>query len=143
MDYTVTITQGLEENSGAKEIRQMVFVEEQGFEHEFDEIDAGAFHLLMQADQALVATGRTFPSGRKGVWIIGRVAVMPEFRARSLGRQVIERLEETARQHGATQMELSAQSRARGFYEKLGYTATGEEYLDEFCPHLTMRKTLC
>ena len=29
---------------------------------------------------------------------------------------------------------------AAGFYEKLGYTKTEEYHMDEFCPHVTMRK---
>ncbi|MDE8715150.1 GNAT family N-acetyltransferase, partial [Veillonella atypica] len=28
------------------------------------------------------------------------------------------------------------------FYESLGYKAEGEEYLDEGCPHVIMRKKL-
>lgn len=37
---------------------------------------------------------------------------------------------------------LSAQVRVRPFYEKLGYTASGDEYLDEYCPHIHMEKEL-
>ncbi|MDY4474645.1 GNAT family N-acetyltransferase [Mitsuokella sp.] len=37
---------------------------------------------------------------------------------------------------------LSAQIQARPFYEKLGYRASGEEYLDEYCPHIRMEKEL-
>lgn len=29
-----------------------------------------------------------------------------------------------------------------GFYEKNGFQAYGEEYLDEFCPHIHMEKRL-
>ena len=29
-----------------------------------------------------------------------------------------------------------------GFYEKVGYIAYGEEYLDEGYPHIDMKKTL-
>ena len=37
---------------------------------------------------------------------------------------------------------LSAQVQAKPFYESLGYRAEGEEYLDEGCPHVMMRKVL-
>ena len=33
-------------------------------------------------------------------------------------------------------------SRADGFYEKCGYTAEGETYLDQHCPHIHMFKLL-
>ena len=36
--------------------------------------------------------------------------------------------------------EVAAQVRARGFYEKAGYTAYGEEFPEEYCPHIWMKK---
>lgn len=36
---------------------------------------------------------------------------------------------------------LSAQLQAKGFYEKLGYLAYGDEYMDEHCPHIMMKKS--
>lgn len=44
---------------------------------------------------------------------------------------------------GGTKITLSAQKRVKLFYEKNGYTAQGDEYLDEFCPHIHMSKILC
>ena len=54
----------------------------------------------------------------------------------------MEAMEQKARQLGAKDIQLSAQVQARGFYEKLGYRAYGQEYLDEHCPHIAMEKTL-
>ena len=34
------------------------------------------------------------------------------------------------------------QCRASGFYQTLGYREIGEAYLDEFCPHILMGKSL-
>ena len=51
-------------------------------------------------------------------------------------------LEEKARELGAERLALSAQCRVREFYEKSGYTASGEVYLDQFCPHIHMEKSL-
>ena len=52
----------------------------------------------------------------------------------------MEGLEKEARKRGAEELMLSAQVQARGFYEKLGYSAYGGEYLDEHCPHIAMKK---
>ena len=41
-------------------IRETVFVKEQGFENEFDRIDAKALHLAVYAGEVPVATGRLF-----------------------------------------------------------------------------------
>ena len=38
--------------------------------------------------------------------------------------------------------EEPAQTQAMGFYKKLGYIPVGGEYLEEFCPHITMIKDL-
>ena len=50
------------------------------------------------------------------------------------------RLEAEMQKLGAKQFKVSAQVRAAGFYEKLGYVRRGEEYLDEYCPHVDMYK---
>ena len=89
-----------------------------------------------------VATGRLLPGERSGDFIIGRVAVLPEFRGRNLGAQIMLALEQEARRVGGKRISLSAQCRASGFYQTLGYREIGEAYLDEFCPHILMEKSL-
>ena len=59
---------------------------------------------------------------------------------KGLGALVVQKLEQVAAQHGAKAFILSAQVRAQGFYEAIGYHAKGETYLDEYCPHVTMTK---
>ena len=44
-------TRGLTENPEAKQIRQTVFVEEQGFHNEFDAMDAEAWHVVLWKDE--------------------------------------------------------------------------------------------
>ena len=41
-----TLSKGLTNSPDARLIRQSVFVEEQGFEYEFDDIDETALHLV-------------------------------------------------------------------------------------------------
>ena len=43
---------------------------------------------------------------------------------------------------GADRLLLAAQIQARSFYEKQGYTPTGDEYLEERCLHVWMCKKL-
>jgi predicted GNAT family N-acyltransferase len=74
---------------------------------------------------------------------IGRVCVLPEARGTGLGAELIrESLEELGRQPGVTMAYLGAQSRATGFYEKLGFAVEGEEFLDAGIPHRHMRRAL-
>lgn len=125
----------------AVDIRTEVFVEEQGFEEEFDGRDGDCLHMVLFCGGVPAAVGRIYPDG-EGVYYAGRIAVREAFRGKNLGAEVMRLLEEKARGLGAKRMALSAQCRVREFYEKSGYTASGEVYLDQFCPHIHMEKPL-
>lgn len=137
------IKRGLENCPEAKTIREEIFMKEQGFQIEFDDIDPVAWHLLVYIDGKAVATGRLYPKeGAISTYLLGRIAVRSDWRGKHLGEFVVRRLEEFAQMKGAKFLELSAQMQAKGFYEKLGYEAYGSTYLDEHCPHIGMRKAL-
>ena len=126
----------------AAAIRQAVFVEEQGFQEEFDAIDRHALHLLLFADGRPVGTLRAFTEDGGTRWHIGRVAVIQSARQLHLGRRMMDLAEAELRRRGAAGIEVSAQCRVQPFYEKCGFTPVGEIYLDEFCPHIRMVKEL-
>jgi len=129
--------------SDIKALRTEVFIEEQGFENEFDDIDNRATHVLIYDGKIPVATGRLFSDDDNGEeYIIGRVCVKKEYRDKKLGRRVILALEEDARKMGGKRVSVSAQCRVQGFYEALGYTATDDLHDDEGVPHVTMVKSL-
>lgn len=136
------IVKGIENTSIAKGIRLIVFVNEQGFEDEFDQIDDIAWHIEVWDQGLPVAVGRMFKSDESGIYTIGRIAVIKEFRQKNIGKAVMEALEQHARQLEAKVIELSAQCSAEGFYEKQGYIRQGEVYLDQFCPHIKMVKKI-
>ncbi len=126
----------------ALKIRITVFVEEQGFRDEFDDVDERALHLVAYDGEKAVATCRCFYEDDPKVWHIGRVAVLKEYRKKGLGKQVMEEAERRISLRGGKVCELSSQCRARGFYESCGYAAEGEIYLDEGCPHVKMTKRI-
>lgn len=132
-------------NDDLRSIRETVFVEEQGFTDEFDDrdIDNISFHLLLYIEGKPVATGRLYQKDPlKNIYIIGRLAVLSDYRKLSLGSVVLTSLEEKAKECGAASIELSAQCRVQGFYEKHGYRTIGNSYLDGDCPHILMIKEL-
>ena len=51
-------------------------------------------------------------------------------------------LESEAAKRGASKIILHAQIQAQPFYEKNGYIAEGEPFLEESTPHITMMKKL-
>lgn len=124
----------------AKRIRQEVFVEEQGFNNEFDHIDSQAKHLVLYENNMAIGCCRLFPGDTPNSYVLGRLAIRKDFRGQKLGRKIIKEAEKHLQLLHAKKLSLSAQSRVRKFYEKLGYTASGKEYLDESCPHIHMEK---
>ena len=122
-------------------IRQAVFVEEQGFEKEFDKLDNTAYRLVIYKDEQPIAVGRMYFKD-KTTMILGRIAAIKEYRGQKLGSKVVTALENKARELGCLETELSAQQQAQKFYEKLGYKPDGDMYYDEWCPHVTMKKIL-
>lgn len=126
----------------ARFIRQTVFVEEQGFKEEFDSTDNTAIHAVGFVDGAPIATGRIFPAEENGAYYLGRLAVMKGSRKNGTGSAILTFLENEASKRGATKIILHAQIQAQPFYEKNGYTAEGEPFLDESAPHITMVKSI-
>lgn len=128
--------------SEAIEIRNAVFVNEQGFENEFDEIDDYAIHLVAFESGKAIATCRFYWDDERKSYVVGRIAVVKDFRGQSAGSTILEEAEKEIKKFGGTCISLLAQIRAKEFYKKCGYTAIGECCYDEFCPHVWMRKIL-
>jgi predicted GNAT family N-acyltransferase len=132
------------------DLRTRVFVGEQGVppEIERDDRDAGAVHVVSRAGSGelagrVVATGRLLLSeDGSGTAGIGRMAADASVRGQGHGAAVLDELHRQAALRGATAVELHAQVTARRFYERAGYTAVGEEYLEAGIAHITMRRQL-
>ena len=77
-----------------------------------------------------------------GQMTLGRIAVLKEARHLHIGSFILQTLELKAKELGYHEVVLSAQLRASDFYRKNGYIAYGDEYLDEHCPHVQMKKEI-
>lgn len=119
----------------AGHIRHQVFVIEQAVpeQEEWDGRDQECLHVLAWQDQRALGTARLLPDGH-----IGRVAVLAEARGLGVGAALMRATIEAARQSGHTEVELAAQTHALAFYERLGFSAWGEEFLDAGIPHRNM-----
>jgi predicted GNAT family N-acyltransferase len=120
-------------------VRMEVFVVEQNVPEEIerDEFDAVCKHLLVVDGELAVATGRMTADGH-----IGRLAVLESYRGRGIGRELVQAFVARARAAGLASVDLNAQTHARVFYEKLGFDAAGEEYMEAGIPHLNMVRIL-
>lgn len=126
----------------AKEIREEVFMKEQGFVNEFDDIDSIATHLVLFWEGQPAGVCRFFPTKESGVWDFGRLAVRKAYRDKHLGSLLVQEAERQIRDQGGAKLALMAQIRVQKFYEKNGYTPFGEPCDDEGCPHIWMEKVL-
>lgn len=128
--------------ASAVRIRENVFLMEQGFADEFDDMDNKATHLVLYYNTISAATCRFYPFEEEGAYVLGRVAVVREFRGKGIGMHLVGEAEKRIKEAGGTRVLLAAQTLATGFYEKQGYAVFGDIFFDEHCPHIWMRKTL-
>ncbi len=125
---------------GTKYIREEVFIKEQGFQEEFDSLDNESYHVLISYNNKSAATARFYKQNNS--YIVGRFAVMKEYRNAGLGSILMKEVEQKIKELGGKKIELSAQKQAEGFYKSLGYISSGEIYYDQHAPHIHMEKVL-
>ena len=70
------------------------------------------------------------------------MAVRDEARRTGVGRALLDLLVQRAADRGLPEVELHAQVHARAFYERAGFTAFGEVYLEAGIEHVGMRRAL-
>lgn len=128
--------------SEAKDIRIKVFVEEQGFREEFDSLDNVATHIVIFDEDKAIATCRFFAKDGNSEYLIGRIAVLKEYRGMHIGAKLIEIAEEQIKKLGGTKAVIHAQCRAKDFYLKQGYSDSGKEDIEEGCPHVWLDKNI-
>ena len=123
-------------------LRKEVFMDEQHFSYDEDELDGISWHLLLQdEDGTAVGAARLYVEDGMTAHL-GRIVIKKERRGTGLGLVMLNAMEEKAREMGLRDMKLGGQTRAAGFYEKAGFVRYGEEFYDEYCPHVMLRKEL-
>ncbi len=119
-------------------IRGEVFIVEQqiDWKEEFDDWDYDATHFVLYDGDTAIGAARLYKNK------VGRVAVLKDHRMKNAGRLLMEAAEARAKSDGYDTVQLAAQTYIIPFYEKLGYTAYGEVFLDADIEHRAMKKTL-
>ena len=134
------------ELEGAINVRMRVFVVEQQIppEEELDDADATATHAVAMQGGQVVGTGRMLlvEGDDEGTCRIGRMAVDGEWRRHGVGGQILEFLEEQARQQGLTHCLLHAQEYVKAFYAGHGYVERGAVFMEAGILHVEMVKQL-
>ena len=137
-------------------IRRRVFMEEQGYEDEFDAIDDDprCLHMTLSVDGDPVGCSRVFPEPLErvlapsspqspacalddgidadAVYLLGRVAVLPGFRHRGLAARIICESERAARAAGARLIKLHAQERVQPMRTRVSPTSGWQRFCNRF-----------
>jgi predicted GNAT family N-acyltransferase len=135
-DFTILQAIWPKDMPSLQAVREPVFVQEQGvpLEMEWDDDDTMAYHLLaIDGEQNPIGTARLLGNGQ-----IGRMAVLPEWRGRGVGRALLQGLLSHAEATGIENLFLHAQTDAEAFYRKAGFTPQGEIFYEADIPHRKM-----
>ena len=121
--------------------RTEVFLLEQNIIcQDLDDTDYDSLHCFFYKNKRAIAYLRAFLSDAYTV-TIGRVLTLEH--KKGLGRQLMEKsIEEIWKHFDVKFLSVHAQTQAKGFYEKMGFEAFGDEFLEEGVPHVTMKKFL-
>jgi len=149
MNIVVRVAESTADRDACWRIREQVFIGEQGIAEaiERDGLDDLAWHLVARDGDTAVGTARVIgldaehrpaPPGAARIAKIGRMAVLPPQRRRGIGRRLLDGALELAQRHGLVRAELSAQQYVVAFYERAGFCAEGEPYLEAGIPHRRM-----
>lgn len=111
------------------------FTEEE-LEGEKDDILMGAFE-----DDRLLGCCVLTPMDAGSVRL-RQMAVPKNMQGKGIGKALMIFAENIARDLGYKKLCMHARKTAIGFYEKLGYSINGDEFMEVTIPHFTMEKSL-
>ena len=139
-DFLIRTANWAYDQRNVRAIREQVFITELGIPAalEWDGRDADASHVIAETRQGTaVGTARLLPDGQ-----IGRMAVLPTYRGAGIGRRMLLRVLELARQRGFGEVFLHAQVTAIPFYRRCGFCTSGDVFQEAGIAHQTMRLTV-
>lgn len=147
MPDTIILTNWQTHSANLINIRTEVFMQEQyvSAADEWDGLDEHAIHFLVfSAQSEAIGCARLLceAAGENRLYHIGRVAILKDFRNQGVGRQLMQFVITYCKQTAPENcIYLHAQTERRQFYERLGFIAEGDEFMDAGIPHISMYLT--
>ncbi|HKB59355.1 MAG TPA: GNAT family N-acetyltransferase [Gallionellaceae bacterium] len=144
--FTVSLVSWHDGEPLLRAIREAVFLREQQVPVtlEWDGLDEDCRHALalsMKGDA--IGCGRIIPpKSKQSPAHIGRLAVLPDWRGKRVGTALLEALLDYARAMKYPEVIVHAQVQAKSFYDRFGFEAEGDEFMDAGIPHVLMRLSL-
>jgi ElaA protein len=122
-------------------LRVDVFVVEQQCpyaELDGDDLGPGTEHWWVESDGAVLATLRVLSAGEQPR--IGRVATAGLARGRGYAGMLMAAALDSLDAAGVTDVTLEAQAHLQRWYARFGFAPTGQEYLEDGIPHVSMAR---
>lgn len=106
----------------------------------YDMLDGSCDHILVYYHGGAVGTGRL--NIEKDSAKLERICILKPYRKFGLGKVIIQKLEEIAKRKEINHVKLHGQTKAEGFYKKLGYQTSSNVFIEDGIPHILMTKKL-
>ena len=134
---------GSEDYQKAVIIRDSVLRKPIGLQYSSEQLqtEGDSRHLICRLDSEVVGTVILKPESSKIVRM-RQFAVKEDYQRKGIGRFLAINSEDLAKQEGFEEILLHARESVIPFYEKLGYQAEGERFIEVTIPHRKMRKKI-
>jgi predicted GNAT family N-acyltransferase len=134
---------------GSTQYRQMIKLRDDilrkplGLSFTDEELEVEKDYLLIGAfeDDKMLACCMLVEGNSKAVRL-RQMAVLNDLQGKGIGKALMIFAENLARDRGYQKITMHARKNAIGFYEKMGYTKTGQEFEEITIPHYLMEKKL-
>lgn len=133
---------------GSKEYQQMVDLRNEilryplGLKLEESDIKADANNILIGAFEEEKMLGCCMLVRQNATAQLRQMAVRNQLQGKGIGRALMEFAETIARDTGFIEISMHARSSSTGFYERLGYKTSGEEFIKLSIAHILMKKRI-
>ena len=134
---------------GSNEYRQMVKLRDDilrkplGLGFTTEELDQEKDNMLIAAFEDDVILGCCMLVEEKADTVrLRQMAVLNDLQGKGIGRALMNFAENLARDRGYKNLSMHARKNAVGFYEKMGYKVSGDEFIEITIPHYVMTKKL-
>jgi len=131
--YCLCLAHWPKDEKDIRAVREQVFIKEQSIpaDLEWDGRDETCYHVIAYDEKGRpIASGRVDTDGH-----IGRMAVLPPWRGRNIGGAVLTYLMHIAERLETDYVWVHAQESAIPFYQKKGFSITGDRFTEAGIPH--------
>lgn len=138
MTLEIELVKSEEDLEEVREIREKVFVNEQGIprSREKDGRDEEATHLIARLGEEPIGTARIRYVNNEAK--LERISILKTYRKRGFGKKLVKKSIGYCEKKEVSKIFLHSQIYLQSFYEKIGFKPVGEPFLEAGVEHVKM-----